>query len=159
MIPGRTGDVHRLCSAAMHCEVRDLLASRAVPRRDVQAERARETSSAARNAPTKMSRSEKFVTGLAAAVLLAGFAADGLSKPMRTSHHGSRLMPHLAHSTLHRTIGRSHALHWVNDTADVTGTIQMICREDDRSSCCAIKSLVCTKVAYARDLVRAEVSD
>lgn len=93
-----------------------------------------------------MSPSEKFVTGLAAAVLLAGFAADGLSKPMRTSYHESRLMSDVADSTLHVTIGRSHARNWVNDTVKMTGTVQIICREDDRSSCRALKSLVGTKV-------------
>jgi hypothetical protein len=148
MTSGRTGGMRRLCSAATHWEVRDLLlaSDRAVPRSDVEAERVRETRPAARITPPNMSHSEKFVTGLAAAVLLAGFAADGLSKPMRTSHHGSRVMPNVAHSTPHGMIGRPHALHWVNDATNLTGGIQITCREDDRSSCGAIKNLVFTKV-------------
>jgi hypothetical protein len=93
-----------------------------------------------------MSRSEKFVTGLAAAVLLAGFAADGLPKPMRTSHHEPRLMPDVVDSTAHSTASRSLARNWVNGTANLTGTVQIICREDDRSSCLAIKNLFSTTV-------------
>lgn len=34
---------------------------------------------------TKMSRAEKFVAGLAAAVLVTGFAVGGSAKPMNTS--------------------------------------------------------------------------
>ena len=44
---------------------------------------------------TKMTRSEKFVTGLAVAVLVAGFATGVFAKPVNPSPHVSARNAHM----------------------------------------------------------------
>jgi hypothetical protein len=49
---------------------------------------------------TKMSRSEKIVTGLAVALLVAGFATGVFAKPIHGSAHSSAVVTHFVQAQI-----------------------------------------------------------
>ena len=51
---------------------------------------------------TKMTRSEKIVTGLAVAVLVAGFATGVFAKPINASPHAPGSAAHVISGEAHR---------------------------------------------------------
>jgi Mg2+ and Co2+ transporter CorA len=51
---------------------------------------------------TKMTRSEKIVTGLAVAVLVAGFATGVFAKPINASPHAPGSAAHMVSGEAHR---------------------------------------------------------
>ena len=51
---------------------------------------------------TKMTRSEKIVTGLAVAVLVAGFATGVFASPLNVSAHAPGTAAHVIWAELHR---------------------------------------------------------
>ncbi|MBV9568109.1 MAG: hypothetical protein JO172_08235 [Hyphomicrobiales bacterium] len=51
---------------------------------------------------TKMTRSEKIVTGLAVAVLVAGFATGVFARPLLVSPNVSASLAHVVAAVIHR---------------------------------------------------------
>ncbi|MBV8766579.1 MAG: hypothetical protein JO137_09605 [Hyphomicrobiales bacterium] len=51
---------------------------------------------------TKMTRSEKIVTGLAVAVLVAGFATGVFAKPVNSNAHSPGSLVHMVSIDTHR---------------------------------------------------------
>jgi hypothetical protein len=99
---------------------------------------------------TRMSRGEKFVAGLAASVLVAGFAVGGSANPTYTSPQGSLPLTDVLSSS--GTIDRPRTFFGIrlNGSKDVSDTMQIICRSADRVLCAAAERLLCAELFNCR---------